>query len=227
MSKLLMILFILVISLNLFTCGNKTVNHQTNDSLDLDHLKALRERYKKYKSGNIEYGLNNEGRISSLSFNKIPITDLPKEIYHFDQLEFLKFFSTNLKRIPDLTPFKHLENLYFISCKLSGKVFLPKSLGNLKELTITTSYNSKLSDIIFPKDCQIETLSLKGNDLKSINGSFSNLENLKCLDLARNQLKHIDVGYLKTINILILGGNPIKDTLLVKKMHKHINYISF
>lgn len=215
-------LFFCVLALGHVACDISKSKSKKND---LSHIEAIKTKYIKNGSFSIDISLDNNRRVKTLALEGLSY--LPKEVFYFDKLETLLLKNMNLNKIPDLSCFGNLRKLYIINCNLKEQVILAKSLSRLRELTILSSMGGKINDIIFPEECQLEMLSLRYNSLRKIDNSFRNLKKIKSINLADNQLNEVNISYLKGIETLVLGGNPLDDTSLIRKKHKHIRYINF
>lgn len=191
---------------------------------DLEYLKILRDKHKAYPHA-FQATFNAQKKVYRLAIDHIPLTQLPEEVYQFNQLEMLRLNTTALSKLPNLKPFKKLHTLMLINCNFTGQFVLPSYLKQLKELRLNSN-KVKIKDILFPEDSQLKNLYLRNNAIQDINKSFLSLKKLEFLSLANNQLTEIDVSKLRKLNSLSLEGNPIKDTACVKKRHAYIQYLS-
>lgn len=106
----------------------------------------------------------------------------------------IRFMSTRiLKRIPDLTRFKNLEQLYLLGAEISE---IHPSIGNLKILQVLCLNNNKLETI--PKEIgnlkNLEVLILVGNKLTTIPDEIRMLDKTNGGNLYRIGVKKDEIG---------------------------------
>lgn len=126
-------------------------------------------------------------------------------------LEKLRVLDLRLHEITDLKGLelaKNLEKLY-ITGDVKNIDLLSHCI-NLKELELT---HGSLEDLSFLENLStLVQLDLRYNNIKDVS-SLGNLQKLKYLNIKMNQIKDISALDLKSLKILYVAGNPIRDYL--------------
>lgn len=130
--------------------------------------------------------------LTTLSLHRNQLDALPRALgERLQRLKYLDVSYNGLRTLPD--SLGQLESLEHVNAKFNKLERIPASLGNAKNL---------------------RHLDLSSNfiDLKTIPGSLGFLSNLTFLDLSNNGITHLPVqlGKLKSIEILSLEGNPLQ-----------------
>jgi internalin A len=160
-------------------------------------------------------------RLLTLNLSRFEIndhlTDLPKEIFDFEELEVLRIRNQRLVEIPsEITKLRKLRKL---DLTLNRIKFIPKWISKLENLT---------------------HLDLRQNSLNRFPVEVFDLHSLVHLDLVGNRIKEIteDIHYLSNLNTLrisrisqipksILGLEKLKELYLMScEFNDSLNYIS-
>lgn len=155
--------------------------------------------------------------ISKLSFLKVLLLNNnsiimpPDEIVHLQQLECLSLEHNELTLVP--SGISKLQSLLYLNLSYNKLGCLPPSVLNLKNLKELWLAHIGLSSSSFPSElsslCQLERLSLEGNNISSVGENIGGLLNLKWLSLSKNHLTELgdSVRQLMNLRILLLQEN--------------------
>lgn len=165
-------------------------------------------------------------RVRNLELRSIPAKGLQKIInhaQHLDSLKALTLSKIDITQFPDLSNLSSLKRLRLKQVYLGDTLVIPAYLSQVTHLTVS---NSGLKNIVFPSGSKLIVLNLLGNQLKSLDASFSYLRKLEGLRLQRNLLCNImipgDFSQLETID---LCDNPIRTSIQKKMKEKHPNIV--
>jgi serine/threonine protein phosphatase PrpC len=147
--------------------------------------------FNKIKVINPELELNTKLKVLNLSYNRIK--EIPKVLGTLEHLEELNICGNPIEYVHDhLKYLKYLKTFDLSLCNLKE---IPKFLFEMKSL---------------------ETLYLRVNKLQILDFNSSNFENLKYLDLRKNQIKgKIDLTGLENLRVLKLDKNEITEILML------------
>ncbi len=187
-------------------------------SNDLELIKQLKEEIgvklketKKDKTVNIAYQRDYKDRVFRLELEDLKLTEFPKTIFKFNNLEYL---SLNKNEISSLPPeIKQLTNLKTL--KLGNNPFgkFPQEITQLINLIELYLTNNQLN-ILPPEISQLTnltTLNISKNQLSTLPPEIIQLINLKELYLVSNQLNIFppEILQLTSLTKLDLSGNQI------------------
>ncbi|NEN97779.1 MAG: GTPase [Moorea sp. SIO3I7] len=164
-----------------------------------------------------------------ISTNKIP-----EEVFEFETLHLLYFSYKEIEEL--LESYSNLSNSNLTNLKISSSSIgeklnnLPKSIGNLSDLTDLNLEHNQLTNL--PESIgtlsNLTVLNLKNNKLTNLPESIGNLSNLTVLNLESNQLTNLpeSIGNLSNLTVLNLESNQL--TNLPESMGKlsNLKYLS-
>jgi Leucine-rich repeat (LRR) protein len=167
-----------------------------------------KERRKEYKRlEDIKYDPNKLDGFHLWCYNE-KITEIPKNIFEFKNLEYLIISNTKINEIPK--EIKYLTNLISLELDNTNISKLPK-LDNLINLKILCIDNSKIS--VIPKEIfklkNLIKLHLSHNQISIIPIELFNLINLECLYLDSNNIEIIpkEIGLLTNLKSFSFNHN--------------------
>lgn len=148
----------------------------------------------------------------NLSFSYKEVSELPKEILNFPNLEELNVYYGKLNQLPEwIGQLSSLKTLTIQSCQLST---IPESIGKLKNLVyLSVGYNQLRS---IPESIgelsQLLSLNLRSNLLQTLPESIGKLTKLQTLYLPSNQLTALpeSIGGLIDLPELWVASNQLK-----------------
>lgn len=182
-------------SSTLYSQKNKTFRSLDEANANPDSVYSLvitMEEYKDYcaQVGNPEYN------------------EIPKEVFKFKNLEYLKVSGSNIVSIPkSIKKLKHLKQLELNWNNISK---IPKSISNLENLTVLRLKHNKLVSI--PEHLKnlkkLELLDFSNNLLENIPDYFADFECLESVDFSNNRLKSFPA--FKSTKYVNLNSNLIE-----------------
>ena len=162
----------------------------------------------------ISYKLH-QSNISELCLSGIGLTELPYVINKLIFIKKLNLSDNQIIRIPDLSQFTELKELYLRNNLIST---LEKSnLDKLKLKVLRLSYNN-LSSFNINLDI-LEELCLTGNKLNSFNQTSDKLIKLY---ISKNNIEDINLKNDNKIKYLRIAYNPIKLSTFLEQINKNI-----
>jgi hypothetical protein len=134
-----------------------------------------------------------------------------------------KIMQPALKELRDFANKHQISELQFSGC-LSWEDYEKKLLG-IKNLDLENKGINKLPDYfsLFLKDSNVESLSLKANDIEEIpwNFTINDCNKLRKLDISHNKISEIPENFIiDSLEILDLSYNNISD-LPFNHLHRH------
>lgn len=153
-----------------------------------------------------------DGSLKEIGINKVNLTEIPKTLLKFSEIEFLYLMFNRLTKLPN--NMSRLTNLKGIELTGNPLTKIPKGLGTISNLEEITFFGCQIQHI----DENIGTLgsikrfTLADNKLSSISDAIGNLENLEELDLHWNELSSLPdaITSLASLKNLELYGNKIE-----------------
>eukprot|EP00037_Helgoeca_nana_P009375 m.82165 g.82165 ORF g.82165 m.82165 type:complete len:845 (-) comp19539_c0_seq2:472-3006(-) len=140
------------------------------------------------------------------------LTEVPRSIEAFLNVEVLDLADNNIDRLPDdISKLRHLKRL---DCSSNRLVALPDSIGGLSELTSLYLFEEKLLKVLPDSIGGLEalvTLNIPRNALTELPESINNLRNLQSLWASDNALTALpDMSKMSSLTKLVLDDNPFE-----------------
>lgn len=151
-------------------------------------------------------------RLRELSFGRMHIKKLPKELFCFKELVRLVLTDNHIETIPD--SIGYLKSLKFIDLRRNELSTLPETIGQLSQLRMLRLDENPLRSL--PESIggleQLQLLVLAQGQLKTLPYSIGNLKKLQWLHASSNQIEEIpeSIGNLKALKDLDLSMNCLK-----------------
>jgi hypothetical protein len=161
-----------------------------------------------------------EKRVVDLSITGLNKTFLPSQLYNLTALEGLAIKGCYWYELPNLSRFKKLKYLGIWSSRLRGEVYIDESYTNLEVFGI---HQSKINYVRFAKGLHIKTLYLIDAQLKHIDTSIENLQELTEIHLGGNELTDFDLSALPALKKINCYKNNIQVVLRKRLRLKHKN----
>ena len=152
----------------LFLFYNYQINAQLIDALSLDT----------FPDYNLQEALQQDPlKVYKLSLKKSKLSQIPKEVYQFKNLNSLNLSRNNLKEFPiEITQLKYLQQLDISSNKITT---LPKEIGLLVNIKMLYLDRNKINKI--PAEIkhlkELKFIGLWGNDIITLPHEISELSN--------------------------------------------------
>lgn len=175
---------------------------------------------------NFNLSVDDKGYVVDLSITSMPIEGFLEQIGKLNSLQSLRLNSLRINNLNKLSRLDNLKNLVLFYCEgLDQNLQIPHNLAGLKRFVIKTTSHSEIKKIVFPKGCQIHTLTIENTNMTSLDKSLEYLENLQLLHLAGNKLDKLtlDKSKFKKLKLIALQGNPIGNIKLLRKKYAHID----
>ncbi len=166
-------------------------------------------------------------RIRSLKLNHIPLNKIDlflEQAQKLDTLQALSVSRTPLEKLPDFSKYKNLITLHLDHVNLQDTIKLPQYVKKLRYFGLI---NSKVKHLLFPKDCQIRSLTLSKNEINYLNESYYHLKELRHLVLRENNLYDvIDLNRFPKLEMVDLCGTATRPHIRerIKKQYPHIKF---
>lgn len=140
-------------------------------------------------------------RLQYLNLKNNSLTSFPIAINRMEFLQDLDLSSNSISNITNDT-FENLKNLIVLDLQSN-------LIGNLSRGTLRDQYSLRILDLsknrvqslehgIFDDAIELERIKLNDNLLSDINGLFMNLQNLKSLNISRNNITWFDYALIPT-----------------------------
>ncbi|MFN0214818.1 MAG: leucine-rich repeat domain-containing protein [Saprospiraceae bacterium] len=153
--------------------------------------------------------LKPEIRILDLSGKAL--TEIPAEVFQYQQLEFLLLSNNNLDSLP--AQIGELKHLTIMDLGANHLTSLPAQIGELKHLANLSLGGNQLTSL--PEQIgelrNLTYLNLRGNQLTNLPAQIGELKHLTHLSLGLNQLTSlpVQIGELRNLTYLSLGFNQL------------------
>lgn len=186
----------------------------------LDELAQNRKLFKNLFSDfeHLSFGLSQNHRVSIIEVQSDSIQNCLGVLTKFKYLKSITFKHTNITSIEKFSHLTHLKKCYIKACLRLNKTINMSKFNSLEELTID---DSGIEKVIFPKNTNLNYVSLVNNNVRELDTSSLNLTNLKILSLNSNKLEGFNLSNLKKLERVYLHNNPIKEKDYADIRSKH------
>lgn len=190
-------------------------------------IETFKKRTSEYK---FDKKFNEESQLIRINLSSMKLSDIPRQIFVFLQLEELILRENNLQNLPEeIKILKHLKKLDLGINKFNIFPEQICELPNLEELYLNGNKIKIIPDSI-SKLTHLRILHLRDNFIQEIPETISHLKNLKNLILSLNQLKTLpdfllNMPSLKFIEVIDNPKLKVNDNLLNKLKGKEISIL--
>ncbi|WP_299464556.1 leucine-rich repeat domain-containing protein [uncultured Microscilla sp.] len=158
----------------------------------------------------IELALETPEKVKVLDLTSQRISQVPAEVFQFQNLEKLVLTNCKLKALPkEIAQLKKLQTLILAFNELTS---LPKELGQLTQLQKLDLYQNRLTRLpsYISALKNLRDLNVGKNQLKEFPTVLKRLTQLKTLNLNDNQLTQLpaDIAWLQQNKHVFLAQNP-------------------
>lgn len=136
-------------------------------------------------------------------------------ISNLKNIEIIKINRLSIEEAPPIDSLKELRHLDLAYNKIA-QIKFNKIPPFLKSVDLNSN---QIILFKFGVESNITELGLANNRISFIDSSIKNLEKLKSLNIAGNQIQDIDLTGLPNLELVFCKGNPIQDTLKIIKRH--------
>jgi len=149
----------------------------------------------------------------NISFPKKFLYEIPKEIFHFTQLQKLICCSNKITEIPK--EIRCLTQLQVFECECNQIKEIPKEISCLTQLRVFNCSINQIKEI--PKEIsyltQLEIFNCGNNQIKKIPKEIGCLTQLQVFYCMSNKIKKIpkEISYLTQLQIFNCNSNKIKE----------------
>ena len=151
---------------------------------------------------------NKDYKEYSLSIGNTEFSEIPKEVFKFRNLEYLRIAGSNVSNISK--KIKKLKNLNWLDLSHNNITKIPKSISSLKKLKILNLSNNKISKL--PKHLSklknLTRVEFNNNVLEIIPDFFTEFKHLESIKFQRNNIKNFPP--FKTIKYVDLQMNQLE-----------------